>query len=207
MADDSHNHIIGNVDGLQAALDGKAGVSHTHTSADITGGIAYAENAAKLGGYSPATTGTANTIARRDGYGDIYARKYGATSYRLVPGSSVCYENNTAVTRTAVDYTVAKTAPAVPSDRAGLVRVHYAISRPGSGKIYARLVKNGIAIPESEIVGDVANNISHTIDVEVASGDVISLEVKNGTSGQSVVSGVFRINAELVPVVVAGNAW
>jgi hypothetical protein len=119
----------------------------------------------------------------------------------------VCYENNTAVTRTSVDYTVAKTAPAVPSDRAGLVRVHYAISRPGSGKIYARLVKNGIAIPESEIVGDVANNISHTIDIEVASGDVISLEVKNGTSGQSVVSGVFRINAELVPVVVAGNAW
>ena len=30
VADDSHNHIIGNVDGLQAALDGKAATSHTH---------------------------------------------------------------------------------------------------------------------------------------------------------------------------------
>ena len=175
-----------------------------YTDSNISGNAA---SATKLGGYSPATTGTANTIAQRDGYGDIYARKYGATSYRLVPGSSVCYENNAAVTRTSVNYTVAKTAPAVPSGRAGLVRVHYAISRPGSGKIYARLTKNGIAIPGSEIVGDVANNISHTIDIEVTSGDVISLEVKNGTSGQSVVSGVFRINAELVPVVVAGNAW
>lgn len=28
--DDSHNHIIGNVDGLQSALDGKAAASHTH---------------------------------------------------------------------------------------------------------------------------------------------------------------------------------
>ncbi|WP_373078706.1 hypothetical protein [Zhongshania sp.] len=30
VADDSHNHIIGNVDGLQAALDGKAASGHTH---------------------------------------------------------------------------------------------------------------------------------------------------------------------------------
>jgi len=30
VADDSHNHIISNVDGLQAALDGKAPTSHTH---------------------------------------------------------------------------------------------------------------------------------------------------------------------------------
>ena len=30
VADDSHNHVISNVDGLQTALDGKASVSHTH---------------------------------------------------------------------------------------------------------------------------------------------------------------------------------
>lgn len=30
VADDSHNHIISNVDGLQVALDGKAESSHTH---------------------------------------------------------------------------------------------------------------------------------------------------------------------------------
>ena len=28
--DDSHNHVISNVDGLQSALDGKAAISHTH---------------------------------------------------------------------------------------------------------------------------------------------------------------------------------
>ena len=32
VADDSHNHIISNVDGLQTALDGKASSSHTHSN-------------------------------------------------------------------------------------------------------------------------------------------------------------------------------
>ena len=36
VADDSHNHIISNVDGLQTALDGKSPTSHTHTAAQIT---------------------------------------------------------------------------------------------------------------------------------------------------------------------------
>ncbi len=31
VSDDSHNHVISNVDGLQAALDGKASSSHTHS--------------------------------------------------------------------------------------------------------------------------------------------------------------------------------
>ena len=34
--DDSHNHVISNVDGLQSALDGKASSSHTHTKSQIT---------------------------------------------------------------------------------------------------------------------------------------------------------------------------
>lgn len=33
--DDSHNHVISNVDGLQSALDGKAASGHTHTAADV----------------------------------------------------------------------------------------------------------------------------------------------------------------------------
>ncbi len=33
--DDSHNHIISNVDGLQAALDGKSDTSHGHVTGDI----------------------------------------------------------------------------------------------------------------------------------------------------------------------------
>ena len=31
--DDSHNHVISNVDGLQSDLDGKAASSHTHNYA------------------------------------------------------------------------------------------------------------------------------------------------------------------------------
>lgn len=34
--DDSHNHVIGNVDGLQEALDGKAASSHTHNDVYYT---------------------------------------------------------------------------------------------------------------------------------------------------------------------------
>lgn len=36
VADDSHNHIISNVDGLQTALDGKSATSHNHNSAYIS---------------------------------------------------------------------------------------------------------------------------------------------------------------------------
>ncbi len=35
VADDSHNHIISNVDGLQSALDGKSATSHTHTADNL----------------------------------------------------------------------------------------------------------------------------------------------------------------------------
>ena len=34
--DDSHNHVISNVDGLQSALDGKSDTGHTHTKSEIT---------------------------------------------------------------------------------------------------------------------------------------------------------------------------
>lgn len=34
--DDSHNHVISNIDGLQSALDGKAASGHTHNSAYIS---------------------------------------------------------------------------------------------------------------------------------------------------------------------------
>lgn len=34
--DDSHNHVIANVDGLQTALDGKSGTSHNHNSSYIS---------------------------------------------------------------------------------------------------------------------------------------------------------------------------
>lgn len=36
--DDSHNHVISNVDGLQSALDGKSATSHTHSYLPLSGG-------------------------------------------------------------------------------------------------------------------------------------------------------------------------
>lgn len=55
--DDSHNHVISNVDGLQSALDGKAASSHgTHVS--------YGTTAPKANGT--AAVGTASTVSRSD---------------------------------------------------------------------------------------------------------------------------------------------
>ena len=45
ITDDSHNHIIANVDGLQVALDGKANNAHTHTIANLTDFYAISRNA------------------------------------------------------------------------------------------------------------------------------------------------------------------
>lgn len=36
VSDDSHNHVISNVDGLQSALNGKAASTHNHTKSQIT---------------------------------------------------------------------------------------------------------------------------------------------------------------------------
>ena len=55
--DDSHNHIISNVDGLQSALDGKAASSHgTH--------VTYATTAPVMDGT--ANVGSATTVSRSD---------------------------------------------------------------------------------------------------------------------------------------------
>ena len=56
IADDSHNHVISNVDGLQTALDGKAASSHTHSTSQVTGLDAALALKAPLA--SPALTGT-----------------------------------------------------------------------------------------------------------------------------------------------------
>lgn len=57
VADDSHNHVISNIDGLQAALDGKASTSHgTH--------VTYATATPKANGTG--ASGTSNTVARGD---------------------------------------------------------------------------------------------------------------------------------------------
>ena len=59
IADDSHNHVIGNVDGLQAALDNKP--DHIATDDDITGRMDsgfYQTSSATTGEGWPETTNT-----------------------------------------------------------------------------------------------------------------------------------------------------
>lgn len=45
VADDSHNHTIANVDGLQTALDGKSATSHNHNSAYISKNLQFTSDA------------------------------------------------------------------------------------------------------------------------------------------------------------------
>ena len=81
VADDSHNHVISNVDGLQAALDGKSATTHNHTldglsNTTITSntageilkwnGTAWVNNTLSEAGIQPAgsyqVAGTYNTV-------------------------------------------------------------------------------------------------------------------------------------------------
>jgi len=75
IADDSHNHTISNVDGLQAALDGKLGTGSNAVSAS------NAENADKLDGYhAESTRDTPNTIPVRDANGYLHLGWINTTS-------------------------------------------------------------------------------------------------------------------------------
>ena len=44
VADDSHNHTIANVDGLQSALDGKSATNHNHNSAYVSKDLQFTDN-------------------------------------------------------------------------------------------------------------------------------------------------------------------
>src|SRR5437870_5321274 len=56
--DPGHLHTIAAVSGLQAALDGKAALSHTHSASDITSGTL----AVARGGTALAALGSANQV-------------------------------------------------------------------------------------------------------------------------------------------------
>ena len=59
IADDSHNHVISNVDGLQTALDNKLGLTGKAADSD------------KLDGYNSSVLAVPNTAVIRDGLGNI----------------------------------------------------------------------------------------------------------------------------------------
>ena len=68
--DDSHNHVISNVDGLQSALDGKSATGHTHddryyTESEIDSKLSGKANSSH-GNHVPATQTANNAIFLRN---------------------------------------------------------------------------------------------------------------------------------------------
>ncbi len=67
VADDSHNHVISNVDGLQTALDGKTTTSRTITAGDgLTGGGDFTANRTINVGAGSGITVTADAVSHAD---------------------------------------------------------------------------------------------------------------------------------------------
>lgn len=64
VADDSHNHIISNVDGLQAALDGKLSTSGKAADSNL------------LDGYNSSQSESVNTVAVRNPSGYLFANYF-----------------------------------------------------------------------------------------------------------------------------------
>lgn len=88
--DDSHNHVISNVDGLQAALDGKAASSHgTH--------VTYSTTAPAANGT--AAVGTATTVSRSDHVHPLQTSVSGS--------SGSCTGNSATATKLATARTIA----------------------------------------------------------------------------------------------------
>jgi hypothetical protein len=67
VADDSHNHVISNVDGLQTALDGKTTTSRTITAGDgLTGGGDFTANRTINVGAGSGITVSADAVSHAD---------------------------------------------------------------------------------------------------------------------------------------------
>jgi hypothetical protein len=77
VADDSHNHVISNVDGLQTALDGKLSTSGKAADANL------------LDGFAPSTSESNTTLALRNSSGYLHASYFNGTGTFATSGSSV----------------------------------------------------------------------------------------------------------------------
>lgn len=118
IVDDSHNHVISNVDGLQSAIDGKAPTSHASSS--TTYGAASASNYghAKASGTTPKANGTAavgsetSSFARGDHVHPLQTSVSGSAgslaTTRYIDG--VSFNGSANVTRYATCSTAAATA-------------------------------------------------------------------------------------------------
>ena len=69
VKDDSHNHVISNVDGLQTALDGKVPTTRTVNGHALTGNINL--DAGDVGAIAASLKGANNGVAELDGTGKV----------------------------------------------------------------------------------------------------------------------------------------
>ena len=76
VADDSHNHVISNVDGLQTALDGKLGSTAKAADADL------------LDGYNSSLSESASTVAVRNSSGYLHAYYFNGSGTFATSGNT-----------------------------------------------------------------------------------------------------------------------
>ncbi|MBC2579684.1 hypothetical protein HGI79_05055 [Clostridium sp. DJ247] len=92
VTDDSHNHVISNVDGLQVALDSKAASSHTHTKAQITDMPTNLNQFTNGPGYITTSGAPVQSVNSKTGAVNLVASDVGALStadYVRQPGYAV----------------------------------------------------------------------------------------------------------------------
>lgn len=76
VVDDSHNHVISNVDGLQTALDGKLSTSGKAADSEL------------LDGYNSSQSQSSNTVAVRNGSGYLFSSYFNGTGTFSATGAA-----------------------------------------------------------------------------------------------------------------------
>lgn len=84
VKDDSHSHVIGNVDGLQTALDGKVPTTRTVNGHALTGNITL--DAADVGAIAATLKGANNGVAELDSTGKVPSNQLPAFVDDVVEG-------------------------------------------------------------------------------------------------------------------------
>lgn len=209
--DDSHNHIIANVDGLQDALDGKAASSHgTHVTYGTTtplvagtGAVGTSSGLARIDHVHPAQTtvsgnaGTATKLATSrtiDGVsfnGSAAITHYGTCfTANATVAKTVALTGFTLATgaRVLVKFTVTNTAasPTLNVNSTGAKAIMYRGSAITAGYLAANRVYEFVYDgTDWEVVGDIDTNTTYTLSSIAGTLSV----AKGGTGVNTLTSG------------------
>jgi len=96
--------------------------------------------------------------------------------YSLLPDSTLCYADNTEVSREGGTPTIVKTAPPVPAGRYGTVTVYFNLKTTQSASRYAahlQIHKNGVSVYSTRT--DSYYYVDYATNINVAPGDVLAL--------------------------------